>query len=173
MTTLNQARTAVYQAFIEAWPIGALDDISLWTLIYTDVFGPGTFVAFVSGEDRCPYCFDNEAFTPPLSSDGRGLPWARLSVRGLSSGQETIGQVGNRKFTRSAIVRLEIYTPPATGLKAADLLIEAGMRTFEGKSLLGTTLKTYDARTQEVGLVDEGRWFLSTVQVSFDYEEIK
>lgn len=173
MTTLNEARAAVYSQFIALWPIGEEDDITLWRMIQADVFGPNTFTAFVPGDLRCPYCFDNEVFSPPIAEDGRALPWARLSVRGLSGGQETLGRPGNRKYTRQAIVRLEVYTAPGSGLKVADQLCQAALRIFEGRSLPVSTLKLYDGRTQEAGLVDDGRWFLSTVQVNFDYEQIK
>lgn len=140
MTTLNQARDAVYKRFIAEWLDGA--------------------------DPLTPYCFDNEGLI--------ALPtWARCSVRSLPGGQETLGAVGNRKFKRKALARVEIYTPPGAGLQAADALVLAAMTMFEGRSLLGTTVKLYDAQSAEVGLVDEGRWFLSTVQAGFDYEQVK
>jgi hypothetical protein len=145
MTTLNQARTAIYTRWLDQWKVGL--------------------------NPRTPYCFDDETFDPPAGDDGRGATWARLSVRHIAGGQQTLGRPGNRKFTRSALVRVEVYTVPGAGLSEADGHIQAAKDMYEGTSLAGALL--YDAQTAEVGLVDEGRWFLSTMQASFDYEELK
>lgn len=147
MTTLNEARTDVYTRFTAEWVSGS---------------APLT-----------PYCFDNEKFDPPKDANGGAATWARCSVRSMPGGQETLGRPGNRKYTRQAIVRVEVYTPPGSGLQPADTLVQAALAMFEGRSLLGSTIKLYDASSAEVGLVDEGRWFLSTIQVYFDYEEVK
>lgn len=147
MTTINQARVAVYERFLEEW-----------------VTGP---------DPLTPFCFDNETFDPPQTPEGKGLPWARCSVRSITGGQETLGPPGNRKYTRQALARIEVYTPPGSALKPADDLCQVGLAMFEGRSLLGQGVLFTDAQTAEVGLVDEGRWFLSTVQASFDYEDIK
>jgi hypothetical protein len=145
MTTINEARDAAYKRVIAEW---------------------------ISGEDPLtPYCFDNETFTPPEGEDGRVAPWARFSVRHISGGFSTLGSVGNRKVTRKALVRCELYSVPGSGLKAADALTKAAVDMFEGRYLAGAL--TYDAQPAEVGLVDDGRWFLSTVQAYFDYEAIK
>jgi hypothetical protein len=58
-------------------------------------------------------------------------------------------------------------------MERGDELAKVAMDMFEGRSLLGTTVKLYEASVAEVGLVDESRWFLLTVQAYFDYEEIK
>jgi hypothetical protein len=141
MTTLNEARDAVYARFLDEWKD---DEEAALT----------------------PFCLDNETLDNHPT-------WSRCSVRSMPGGQETLGRPGNRKYHRKALVRVEVYTPPGEGLQAADLLVQKAVALFEGRSLLGTTVKLYDAQTAEVGLVDEGRWFLSTFQASFDYEEIK
>lgn len=148
MTTLNEARAAVYDRFLTEWVNG----------------GPGPL---------SPYTFDNEAFEPPMDADGRGEPWARCSVRSLTGTQQTLGPEGNRKYTRKALARVEVYGPPGTGLKVIDEHCQVALAMFEGRSLPGTRVMLHDAQVSEVGLVDEGRWFLSTVQATFDYEEIK
>lgn len=141
MTTLNQARAAVYRRFLEEWVDGQ--------------------------EPLTAFCFDNEVL------DGDNLRWARCSVRSVVGGAETLGAIGNRKFKRQALARVEIYVEPGTGLKDGDALVKVAMDMFEGRSLLGTTVKLYDATSAEVGLVDDGRWFLLTVQAYFDHHEIK
>lgn len=140
MTTLNQARTAVYQRFLTEWVDGA---------------APLT-----------PYCFDNEVLDAQVN-------WARCFVVSLPNAQETLGAPGNRKFKRRALAQVNIYVKPGQGMKAADALVKVAMDMFEGRSLLGTTVKFFEASSAEVGIVDEGRWFLLTVQAYFDYEQIK
>lgn len=141
MTTLNQARAAVYRRFLEEWVDGS--------------------------EPLTAFCFDNEVL------DGENLTWARCSVRSMPNAQETLGAPGNRKFHRRALARVEVYTQPGAGLEDADALVKTAMDMFEGRALLGTTVKFYEASSAEVGLVDEGRWHLCTVQAYFDYHEIK
>ena len=138
MTTLNDARKAVYNQFTDNW--------------------------IVDGTPLSPFCFDNETMNGELT-------WARCSVRSMPGGQSTLGQKGNRKYHRKGLARVEVYVPPASGLSEADRLCRAAAEMFEGSALAG--LKFYDATTAEVGLVDDDRWFLSTVSVNFDYEEIK
>jgi hypothetical protein len=145
MTTMNQARDAAYKRFIAEWPAGAFPTV--------------------------PYCFDDETLDPPVGSDGRPSPWVRCSVRNLAGGQESLGVPGNRKYRRRALVRAEVFTAPGTGQKTADLIGQAALGMYEGRYLAGAL--TYDGRTAEVGLVDDGRWKLSTAETSFDYEEIK
>lgn len=113
---------------------------------------------------QCPYVLDNET--------GPSVPtWARCSVRSMPSGQSTLGRPGNRKFHRRALIRVEVYVPPAQGLAEADALSKAAKDLFEATTFAG--IKTYDADTAEVGLVDEDRWFLSTVEVDCEYEDIR
>lgn len=140
MTTLNQARDAVYKRFLAEWKDGA--------------------------QPLTPFCFDNETLNTELV-------WARCIVRSLPGGQETLGTTGNRKYKRRAFARVQIYTKPGSGTKQSDTLCQAAMTLFEGRSLLGTTVKFFDASPAEIGLVDDNRWFLSTVTAYFDYEEVK
>lgn len=144
MTTMNEARAAAYERFLAEWP----------------VLEPDT-----------PFCFDDETLDPGTDADGVPRSWARCSVRNLAGGQETIGTAGNRKYRRNAMVRVEVYTAPGTGQEEADLLCQSALTLYEGRQLAGVL--TYDGQTAEAGLVDNGTWKLSTVQVTFDYEEIK
>lgn len=150
MTTLNEARDAAYKRMIAEWPA-------------TFGSGPAAFAV--------PYCFDDESLDTPEDVAGKPKPWVRLSVRNLAGGQESLGPPGNRKYRRRAAVRMEAFTAPGTGLKKPDLIVQKAIDIFEGVRLAGAL--TYDGRTAEVGLVNDGRWKLSTAEVNFDYEEIK
>lgn len=148
MTTINEARAAAYQRFIAEW-------------VTTD--DPPAALT--------PFCFDNEPFEPPVDDEQRVLPWARVSVRNITSGFSTMGAPGNRKVSRRALVRVEVYTRPGSGQRDADELCQKALDMFEGRYLAGVL--TYDGQIAEAGLVDDGRWNLSTAQTTFDYEQIK
>lgn len=148
MTTIREAREAIYKRFVEEW---------------------------VSGSDPLtPYALDNERFDPPAGADGRGAPWARCSVRNIDSGQHTLGRPGNRKFQRIALARVEIFVPPGSGRWDTDTYLMTAMSLFEGRpSPAGTNIEFYEVLPEEIGLIEDGRWDLSTVSARFDYEEIK
>ena len=136
-TTLNESRTAVYEAFIAAWtPTGH------------------------------ELTFDNEAFSPPVD-----VPWARLSVRQLASTQETLGRVGNRRFSRLAAAFAQIFVPIDEGTSIADNLATIARNAFEGTSLTGTTVRFQDVIVREIG--PEGRWYNVTVEAQFEYDETR
>lgn len=144
MTTLREAREAIYKRFIDEW--GSLT----------------------------PYTFDNEEFDPPGGLDGRGVPWARCSVREITSEQQTLGPAGNRKFLRTALAKVDVFVPPASGRWDSDEYTMAARALFEGRtSPLGTTICFFGVDVQEVGLIEDGRWDLSTISARFDYTEIK
>lgn len=148
MTTLREAREAIYKRFSDEW-----------------VSGPGPLT---------PYTFDNETFDPPKGSDGRGLPWARCAVRNLDAGQETLGPIGARNFFRIAQARVEIFVPPGSGRWDTDTYLMAARSLFEGRaSPSGTGILFYEVQTQEIGLIEDGRWDLSTVTARFEYVETK
>lgn len=148
MTTLREAREAIYKRFVDEWQSG--------------------------GQPLSPYTFDNETFDPPKGADGRGTPWARCSVRQLDSFQDTLGRIGSRKFLRIALARVEIYVPPGDGRWNTDGLMMAAMSLFEGRSSpIGSGITFFEVTPQEIGLIEDGRWDLSTVSARFDYEETK
>jgi hypothetical protein len=148
MTTLREAREAIYKRFVDEWVSGA--------------------------EALTPYTFDNETFDPPKGADGRGAPWARCSVRNLDAGQQTLGRAGARKFYRIGLARVEIFVPPGSGRWDTDAYMMAAQALFEGRTTpSGTTIRFFEVTPQEIGLIEDGRWDLSTVEARFDYEETK
>lgn len=148
MTTLREAREAIYKRAVDEWQI--------------------------AGEPLCPYTFDNEIFDPPKGPDGRGAPWARFSVRQLDSRQDTLGRPGTRKFLRTALARVEIFVPPGDGRWNTDTYMMAAQALFEGRATPeGTSIIFYEVTPAEIGLIEDGRWDLSTVSARFDYEETR
>jgi hypothetical protein len=117
--------------------------------------------------DISPYRFDNEQY----QGDADG--WVRLSVRHLYAGQQTLGQQGNRKFYREAAAFLQVFVLPDKGTKLADTLMVAGQALFEGRTIPGTSIRFKDVIPREIGNVEDGRWWGSTIQANFDYIQIK
>lgn len=120
-----------------------------------------------------PYALDNLSIDPPAGSDGRGAPWVRLEVKHYGGGQETIGAPGNRKFGSMAKLKLTINVPPGSGRAATDDLVEHFKGMFEGRAIAGTTIRLKDVVVRELGEVDDGRWWASTCEVLFEYDQTK
>ncbi len=134
MTTLNEAREAVYSRFVTQW---------------------GT---------TTPIVFDDEDFDEPADS-----PWVRLAVRNMVRGQETLGQVGNRRFRSTARVFVQVYTRTNVGVKQGDVLATQARDIFEATSFEG--LDFNDGVVRETG--PDGKWYQHVVDIAFDYDEIK
>ena len=77
LLTQNQAREAVYLQWKTEWEI-----------LHSQTVGQPTYL---------PYQFENLRFVEPASPQR----WVRVSVRHLSSDQETIASSGNRRYQRN------------------------------------------------------------------------
>lgn len=144
MATMNQAREAIYAAFITGWT--------------TDSPAPGDL--------RTPIARDNEAYDPSA-----GTPYVRLAVRHIGRSQRTLGKAGNRKYGSLGAAFVQVFVPVNTGTKAADDLAKAAQDIFEGVTLAAVEVSFLDVTVRETG--PSGKWFGVTVQADFDYEEIK
>ncbi|AKQ75856.1 tail terminator [Roseobacter phage RDJL Phi 2] len=138
MTTLTEAREAIYLAFTTAW--GSETD----------------------------FTFDNEDHKPP-----KDQPWVRLVVRHEGGDQETLGPVGNRKFSRTGRVLIQVFTPENSGTARTDELLTLARNTFEGVTLAGTTVRFHGVTTREVGSSHREKWFQSIVDAPFEYDETR
>lgn len=143
MTTINQAREAIYTAFLEAWTVETVPETVLET----------------------PVTFDNEGFKPPSE------PWVRLTVRHTSSTQETLGPVGSRKFSRRGICFVQVFVPADSGTKEATELARKASLVFEGERISGTTLRFLDVVIRENGA--SGKWYGVSVEANFEYDETR
>lgn len=108
MTTLSEAREAVYQRFIDNFTGVAASRIT----------------------------FDNEEFDPDAAGTP-ATSWVRLVVRTLVRPQNTLGKVTNRRFRTTANVMIQVFTPANTGLASADTLAIEAANIFEGISFDG------------------------------------
>lgn len=99
--------------------------------------------------------------------------WARLSVRHLAPGGQTMGSVGGRRFTRLGSAFIQVFGPLSKeqdGEGQLDPLIQDALDIFEGVSFSG--LRFFQATPRETG-DDQGKWTMAIVEVPFDYDETK
>lgn len=110
---------------------------------------------------------ENEQFEPP--SD---LEWVRVSVRHFDGGQESLGDVGLRKFSRVGALFVQIFIPQDTGGTApADTIAHEARALLEGKKLTGTTVNLLTSQIREIGQVDGN--YMMVVETGFEYTETR
>lgn len=95
------------------------------------------------------YTFDNEDFDPPVNA-----PWVRIAVRHSSSIQDTLGEVGSRKFSRRAIIFVQIFTQRGRGRQTSDTLVTVAKGIFEGTSFSG--INVFEGTPREIGNTSAG-----------------
>ena len=111
------------------------------------------------------FVYENEVFQPPDDE-----PWLRLSVRHNRGEQESLsGPDGIRSFVRGGLINAEIRVPPDIGLSRADELGHQFRTLFEATAFSG--VRCSNAIYQEFG--SNGKWFVVTVDVIFEYDERK
>lgn len=131
------------------------------------------YEVFVAGwASRTPLQLDNQAaFVPPAPTLAPAAPaaWARLAVRHLSSTQETIGQVGNRKWARIAVAVVQLFVQVGAATEAIDILTDAASDLLEGADL--GDLHVFMVDTNEIGVTPTG-WYQVNVNARFRYSQI-
>lgn len=94
--------------------------------------------------------------------------YAVVQVRHNTSGQATFGTTGNRKFDRTGLVTVQIFTPYGGGMVQADALAQVAQDAFEGKSADSGAIWFREVRVQEIG--QDGEWFQTNVTATFEYQ---
>ena len=111
--------------------------------------------------------YDDKEFDLP---DG-DTPWAFMMVRHVTSTQETLGEIGGRRFRRKGLVTIQVRTPTGLGLSTNDIFSKIALDAFEGIETEPDQVIFRRARLQEVG--NDGAWFLTNVMADFEYDEVK
>lgn len=118
---------------------------------------------------RTPTEFVNEdiPFDPP---NGR---WVRLMIAARPGGPGTIGKPGNRKMDRAGVVYIDLREPPGWGVGDISDEAEIARDVFEGCRFAPFDIRFGTGDIGPASLLDEGRWWGVTVELRFDYEEVK
>lgn len=104
--------------------------------------------------------------TPPPGDQ----PYARFFIKHSPSTQATFGKVGERRYTRTGLITVQVFAPLSKGggLSLAEKLGIIARDAFEGR---GTDSGIWfrNARIQEIGPSES--WYQFNVVVEFQYDE--
>lgn len=116
--------------------------------------------------------YDNVRSDTPSGVDaqGRPLPYIRTTVRGIDGAQDTMGDVGNRRFTSQGIVTVQIFTAPGDGHALSDTIVPVVRRAMQSLRSPNGVWLTNISPPIEVGVT--GAWFQVNVRAFFTYEEV-
>jgi len=104
-------------------------------------------------------------------ADGNMLPWARITVRHLTGEQATLSnESGVRRWRRTGIVTVQVFTAFGTGLSTNDELSMIAARAFEGAST-SSGVWFRNVSVQEIG--QDEAWFQTNVVAEFEYDEVR
>ena len=116
--------------------------------------------------------YDNVRDDPPtgVDAEGRPLPFGRITMRHTGGTQETLGNVGARKFDSGGVVTMQIFTAPGDGHALSDVIVaevRAAMQALRSPN--GVWLSEISPPI-EIGRT--GTWFQVNVTATFAYEEV-
>jgi len=105
MTTITDARNAIYNRWEDQWVVGT--------------------------SARTEFVFENEAAD---ELDAGTKPWARVTARESGEAPDTtMGQVGARKYYRHGVMFVQLFSPTnQDGMTTAGDLADAVRAAFEG-----------------------------------------
>ena len=125
----------------------------------------------------------NTQTDPPLviyDDKARDLPedasWVRVRVQHNVFAQRTLGGKpslggGGRRFTRTGIVTVQVFTPVGDGLTSSDPLVDFTVDIFEGEETGSDRVEFRNTRANEVGA--DGPWHQTNVIADFEYDRVK
>lgn len=146
--TVTQARDEIHTLFKTAWDAGA------------DTAGK-----------RVMYWDSKQVIDETNDGDGNPNTWARIVIQHVLSNQASLAnRSGQRKYRRSGLVTVQVFTPLGTGLSIADRIYKIVLDAFEGKVTPGNVWFR-NVRLNEVG--PSGSWFQGNIISDFEYDEIK
>ena len=149
MATPDEARSDIYLALKTAWDAGA--STTGKTLVYDNTTA------------NIP--------TDEVGSTGEPNTWGAVRVvSNTSRVQSLVGAEGVRRYRRTGVVVVELYTPAGNGLVFADSVVKVVLDGLEGQTTAnGVYFRDADVRDEGVS----GPWFLTVVTVNFEYDEVK
>ena len=116
-------------------------------------------------EGQFPIALDNQRFTKPEDPE----KWVRLTILFNEGGQETMGKVQNRKFTREGFIYVQVFTVINTGTNENDELCQEALELFDGVRL--QEMWMFNGRVVTVG--SDGEYYQQNAVLDFKFEEIR
>lgn len=114
-----------------------------------------------------PMALDNQNFDPPTPS--ATIKWVRLSVQFVGGRQDSFGKSGNRKFLKSGLLSIQVFTAIDEATNVNDTLCQQVQDLFEGVRI--DDIWFYDGGIRFSGA--ENEWFQQNVVFDFDFEDVK
>lgn len=146
--TIEQARDEIHTLFKTAWDAG--------------IETTGKVVHYWDAKKAVPTT--NDADSNPDS-------WARITLQHAVGSQASLAnRSGQKRFRRSGLVTVQVFTPLGTGLNIGDKIYKIVVDAFEGKVTPGNVWFR-NVRLNEVG--PSGSWFQANIIADFEYDEIK
>jgi len=147
MTTITQARDAL---------IGAMDAALAADAITTAIARQ----------------YDDVRADQPTAVDaaGKPVPFIRMTVRHVDGGQDTMGNVGNRRFVSRGILTVQVFTAPGDGHKLSDTIVPIVRRAMQSLRSPNAVWLFDVSPPLEIGVT--GAWFQVNVRGAFTYEEV-
>lgn len=109
---------------------------------------------------------DLDAGNPPSDA-----AYVRLYVQHFDAGQTSLANdAGRKKFSRSGVVTIQIFTPRGDGLALSDTLSIIAVAAFEGKKTPGGVWFR-SVKANEIG--EEGPVYQVNVLAEFLYDEVR
>lgn len=106
---------------------------------------------------------------PNIEPMKQGNPWAFVRIAHKSGRQISLsGEDGTKLWERKGQFVCEVYTPSGEGTEKAYTLAGLVETAFIGKTL--DSVRFRSIQIKESGI--HGNWFLITVTVDFEYDEI-
>lgn len=127
----------------------------------------GAFNTAWSTNPTYPVVWPNK--TPEVEVMKQGNPWAFVRIAHGNGRQRTLaGADGTKLWQRRGQFICEISAQSGTGTNQANDLAELVETAFRGKTINGVAFRVIQSR--EGGM--RGNWFLVTVTVDFEYDEV-
>jgi hypothetical protein len=115
-----------------------------------------------------PIALPNQPFAPP--APGAGVVWASIDVRLATGGQDSLGAVGQRKFTRGGVVVVQVSTANGHATSLNDDTAQAALGLLDGVRV-AADLWTDGGRVVTVG--PDGEWYVQNAVVNVQFEETR
>ena len=104
---------------------------------------------------------------PPLDM----VPYIRMKMTHATGRQVTLSnEVGNRRFRRTGVFAVQVFTPQGGSLRDAEELSKLVNDALEGQPTPHGVL-IRNVRMGETG--SSGAWFQTNVTADFEYDEVK
>lgn len=118
-------------------------------------------------EPTSPTAYEGVAFEPPKDNEGRGLPWARLSILMGNGRQMSSGSPGGNVQRRPGVIQIELHVVEGEGQRELTRLMDLACQVFNYKSI-GTGFSRIVCRDASARILpSDGAWQRALMRCDF------